>query len=76
MPQYVTTNPAMAAATAEVLMDVEIRRRAESLNERDHACVGGGALHSRLADQEPPDDPVHDAQHRCELLGMGGEQNP
>jgi len=31
-----------------VQVDIEIPRRAESLNERDAACVGSGALQSRL----------------------------
>ena len=54
-----------------VQVDIEIPRRAESLDQRDAACVGGGVLQSRLPENKPLDDPVHDAQHRCEQLGMG-----
>ncbi|MFN8990207.1 MAG: hypothetical protein ACK5YP_09420 [Betaproteobacteria bacterium] len=53
-------------------MDIEIPCRAESLNERDAACVGSTSSQVRLLDQKPRDDPVHDAQHRCQQLGMGG----
>jgi len=45
---------------------IEIPRRAESLDQRDAACVGSTSSQARLLDQKPRDDPVHDALHWCE----------
>jgi hypothetical protein len=42
-----------------VQVDVEIPRRAESLDERDAAGVGSTSSQARLLDQKPRDDPVH-----------------
>jgi hypothetical protein len=41
-------------------IDVEIRGRAETLDERDGAGVGFGALESGLLDQKCGNDPVDD----------------
>ena len=57
-------------------VDVDIGRRAESLDERHRAGVGGPSLAPCLLEQEPCNDPVHDTQHRGEQLRVGGEQNP
>jgi hypothetical protein len=42
-------------------VDIEIRRRAKPLNERDRAGVGSTAFKPRLLEQETGDDPVCDA---------------
>jgi hypothetical protein len=47
-------------------MDVEIGRRAEALDERDRAGVGGGPFQSRLLDQKAGNDPVDHLQERRE----------
>ena len=53
-------------------MDVQVGGRAESLDERDRAGVGYGAFEPRLLEQKARDDPVDDAQHRREQLGVRG----
>ena len=57
-------------------MNVEIGRRAKSLNERAATGVGRASFKPRLLEQKAGDDPVHDAQHWREQLGMRGEENP
>ena len=51
-----------------VQVDVEIGRRAQSLDERDRAGVGyvplQSALESRVLDQKGRDDPVNDLKYR------------
>ena len=56
-------------------MDVQIGGGAKTLDEGDRAGVGCTASQSRLFEQKSRDDPVDDAQHRREQLGMSGEQN-
>ena len=58
---------------------VKILTRDDHLNthrlEADSAGVGCAAFQYRLLEQKARDDPVDDAQHRREQLGMGGKQN-
>jgi len=55
-------------------MDVEIRGRAETLDERDSAGLGLGALEPRLLDQKCGNDPVDDSQDGREQLWMCSEE--
>ncbi len=41
-------------------MDVQVGGRAESLNQRDRACIGCGAPQASLLAQKPRDDAVDD----------------
>ena len=60
-----------------VQVDVEIQRRAESLDEGDGSGAGAGAhAQSGAADEEGGDRPVDDAQDLGEHRGAGREQKP
>ena len=60
-----------------VQVDVEVQRRAESLDEGDGSGAGTGAhAQSGVADEEGGDRPVDDAQDLGEHRGAGREQKP
>ena len=54
-----------------VKVNVEIGRRAKSLDQRDRAAVGIVSLQTRLPKQEARDDAVHHLQHQ---LGLCSQQ--
>jgi hypothetical protein len=56
-------------------VNVEIRRGAKTLNERDSTRVGFATFEPRLLDQEAGDEAMDDAQQRREQLRMRGEQD-
>ena len=60
-----------------VQVDVEVQRRAESLDEGDGSGAGAGAhAQSGAADEEGGDRPVDDTQDLGEHRGAGREQEP
>ena len=48
-----------------VEVDVEVGRRAESLNEHDRAGIGGTSFQARLLEQKAREDAVNDASRRA-----------
>ena len=67
--------PIHAIEHQTVQMDVQVGGRAESLDERDRSGVGCGAFQACLLEQKARDDPVDDAQHRREQLGVRRKHN-
>ena len=57
-----------------VKVDVEVKRAAEALDQRHRAALRASALDARLIGQPAGDQPMHDAQHRADGVGLAGEQ--
>ena len=56
-------------------VDVQIGRRAKALDQSERPGVGCATFEPRLPDHKARDDPVDDAQHRREQLGVHGEED-
>ena len=53
-------------------MNIQIGRRAEALDERDHAGIGSTKFEARPLDQEAGNDAVDRLQQRREQLRLRG----
>jgi len=53
-------------------MNIQIGRRAEALDERDHAGIGSAKFKARALDQKAGNDAVDHVQERREQLRLRG----
>ena len=68
--------PVHAVEHQTVQVDVQVRGRPETLDQRDRAAVGLLGLQPGLIEQETRDGTVHDLQHRRHQLGLCSQQQP